>query len=914
MVDDHVDQNVIMVADQRAPDDFQPYSLENGMEGVSQAVSHINGVVEVADQLTMQDMSTLPTVSELTPETPQLGSNDISSSNKGSPVTPAGQETVIDLVDSDHVVVQNSTNDRLTEVVLITSESDDEGKLRSKNRKGRRQHNVKACIVNLVQEGRRHRKRLRKKHKTHPQVIAERILDHDLIDLTKQCTEPNAPCRYTTGQKRKQREPAKLATKSAAGDDPCHSDASTATESISISHINGSFSLDSSNFQSTVVVESSRGSAFPVSTATGLAVSPTTGGSNVDTRLNISFDGVRPENVTSRTITNGDGLLAGAIPVKIGFPDSVPEGLSSISDFLKKEKVAVSDRSFQGKSSATRSKSRMSLPKARSPDQRYPPRYHPGNLSEMWLKAESDRLSAADESDDESLLERRLKRYRKRARRIEDSDPQIAIKRPRTTSANVATYSDGTLDDANIESTPCPASSSDKDEEDDVDVGYQPLPLFGRAQVHQVPVRRFQKPTSTKRQPVNDKLYDVRANLFTGVEFAVVGCGQVSIWTSIPGKQTKMKRKWDLSKQMPLNPLVYAGIDLVHEPPDVFCCDWLYDEKEAKCHIAAGGSDGFLMVFDADSGEYKHLHSHGSHVNDIKTHPKDPLLFATASCDLSARLWNGKTGHVIAIFMTATEFQRMGLLSLAWHHTGKKLLVGEKDGTVRLWNTDTRSIRSAIAYSYQGQPSSLPPAAYYRGRINRTRRSSWKSSSSDRKDKQPASLAFEKIPIMSSPYVWHGYVDWVQWWGDLCLAKSTESCIRMFQPEIERRTKLSNTAKRVISQDIFYCHQFEYPEQDDHSLWFVRATLSPSGRYLAVGNMMGEIYIWDIPYLLQLSVADKIDDIAKKDDPTGRMRVVIGGPKKPVQIRALAFARDETILMAVTDDARIIRWDVIGTL
>ncbi|TPX69657.1 hypothetical protein SpCBS45565_g02307 [Spizellomyces sp. 'palustris'] len=602
MVADHVQQNVIMVAEQSAPDGFQSYSVENTVE----VVSHTNGIVEVADQLKTKDMSTLATVSEVTSETPQLGSNDSSSSNKRITEAPAGQETVIDLVDSEHVVSKNSTmTDRLAEVVFITSESDDEDKLRSKSRKGRRPHNVKACIVNLVQEERHHRKRLRKKYKTHPQVIAERIVDHDLIDLTQQSTETNATCRYVTGQKREEREPAKLATESAAGDDPCHSVASIATESLSISHVNGSFSLDSSNLQPNVVVESSSGSAFPVSSTAGLAGSRTTGDSNVHRQLSTLFDGVRPDSVPSRTITNSDGLLAGAIPVKIGFPDTVLDGLSSISDFLKAEKVAVCDRSFEGKSSATRSKSRMPLAKVRLPGERYPPRFHPGNLSEMWLKAESDRLSAFEESDDESLAERRLKKYRKRARRSQDSDPQIAIKRPRATSATVETHSDGTIDDTVIESTPCPASSSEKDEEDDVDVGYQPLPLFGRAQVHQMSVRRVQKSKFKKRQPVNDKLYDVRANMFTGVDFAVVGCGQVSIWTSIPGRQTMMKRKWDLSKQMPLNPLVYAGIDLVDEPPDVFCCDWLYDEKEAKCHIAAGGSDGFLMVFDADTGEYK---------------------------------------------------------------------------------------------------------------------------------------------------------------------------------------------------------------------------------------------------------------------------------------------------------------------
>lgn len=41
------------------------------------------------------------------------------------------------------------------------------------------------------------------------------------------------------------------------------------------------------------------------------------------------------------------------------------------------------------------------------------------------------------------------------------------------------------------------------------------------------------------------------------------------------------------------------------------------------------------------------------------------------------------------------------------------------------------------------------------------------------------SVAFEKIPIMSSPWVFHGHIDWVCWWGEFCLAKSSFGCIKV---------------------------------------------------------------------------------------------------------------------------------------
>ncbi|KAI8911309.1 WD40-repeat-containing domain protein [Powellomyces hirtus] len=327
--------------------------------------------------------------------------------------------------------------------------------------------------------------------------------------------------------------------------------------------------------------------------------------------------------------------------------------------------------------------------------------------------------------------------------------------------------------------------------------------------------------------------------------------------------------------------------------PDLFCCDWLYDVREKESFVACGGADGMLTVCSTLTGDYKHLYSHGYHVYDIQVHPTQSLIFATASADLSARLWNAKTGHLIAIFIPATEYQRAGLTTLSWRSDGSRLLVGEEDGTVRVWNTETLAIKKATEYSYIGQPSSIPLRSNPPG-----------PSYGKTPDIAAPPVAQERIPVLSTPWVIHNYVDWVRWWGDFAFAKGPEGNIMMFQFQVDRLPYLSPEAKARIGQEVLHMYQLDYNiTQESDLLWFVRAAISPSGRYLAVGHKGGQVIIWDIPNLIALGTKKRSTTSKGPRQKAWRVLTTLG----KAQIRALSFSNDEKTLIAIADTATIYR-------
>ena len=82
----------------------------------------------------------------------------------------------------------------------------------------------------------------------------------------------------------------------------------------------------------------------------------------------------------------------------------------------------------------------------------------------------------------------------------------------------------------------------------------------------------------------------------------------------------------------------------------------------------------------------------------------------------------------------------------------------------------------------------------------------------------------------------------------------------------------------------------------DCEIWFMRFSLDPAERQLALGNQAGKTVVWDL-------------DVA---DPGSIRQVTLGHTKCVSAVRQTAWSADGRMLITVCDDATVWRWDRVN--
>ena len=322
-----------------------------------------------------------------------------------------------------------------------------------------------------------------------------------------------------------------------------------------------------------------------------------------------------------------------------------------------------------------------------------------------------------------------------------------------------------------------------------------------------------------------------------------------------------------------------------------------HEERQQNSRvICVGGGAKEILIIDIETGtlQSKLTGCIGDildlkYINcECKTEQNHNLLCSAAGNEL--KLWNIDTNACIAVFADLYLSDPIELLTVAWHPTGSKIVAAgghiennQVEGIdennqnmfqIYIWNVlDSDRVHEAIIAS-----SHLPPGSNDRSRFNSLN---------------------ERFPASKHNDVHTNKVDCVAWVGDLILSKSVYDDIRLWKPLIPPSRIVNNRDTNTSS--MIEVQNFIYPGNDLYFLRFA-TSISDSTSILAVGNSLGQVFVWD---LHDIEHSPKI------------LRTVSTSGKKPKKnkpgathvIRGLAFSPNGNTLVGCDSNGDVFRWD-----
>jgi len=286
-------------------------------------------------------------------------------------------------------------------------------------------------------------------------------------------------------------------------------------------------------------------------------------------------------------------------------------------------------------------------------------------------------------------------------------------------------------------------------------------------------------------------------------------------------------------------------------------------KDEDKPALVFGGKHGIIRAIDPFTGKtHSTMLGHGDAVNEISYHPVWPSIIASASKDLTVRLWHVPSQTPIAIFGGFQGHQDQ-ILSLDFDYTGKYIVSGSMDHTLRLWNVGNDQIMARMK-SIVARPDNAPV--------------------------QPIEMHF---PCGASKDLHRNYVDCVKTVKSYIFSKACENCIIL--SKFGEFNDPSAGGSGVNGFETF-SQQVAELELPNSQLWFIRFGITvgpPLSSWIACGNDVGIVHIWD---LHSIPISKKSNyQISHRDFPT--------------VIRRIEFSPDGNIMIVVGEGGKISRCD-----
>ncbi|XP_018654559.1 putative embryonic ectoderm development protein [Schistosoma mansoni] len=296
--------------------------------------------------------------------------------------------------------------------------------------------------------------------------------------------------------------------------------------------------------------------------------------------------------------------------------------------------------------------------------------------------------------------------------------------------------------------------------------------------------------------------------------------------------------------------------------------------------VAAAGKRGVIRILCPSMASCPaSLVGHGSSINELRFHPRDPALLFSFSKDYTIRLWN-IASHVLVCIFGGAEGHRAEVLHGDLSLTGDLLLSAGMDHCVKIWRLNTPELANAVIDSFN-----------YRSRSN----------------PKPFPVLVQHFPEFSSRDVHGNYVDCARWFGSLVISKSCENSVTLWKPG-----GLDDSSANIPTPGVPTEHKTSIIHQlkaTDCNLWYIRFDIDLKNHVLALGTGTGpsRVYLWDLKYpenALNLPAQVLHFPTVSGVGPGGM-------PLSHSAIRQTRFADDGDILLCVGDNGLIVRFDKI---
>lgn len=358
------------------------------------------------------------------------------------------------------------------------------------------------------------------------------------------------------------------------------------------------------------------------------------------------------------------------------------------------------------------------------------------------------------------------------------------------------------------------------------------------------------KYTCHVKEDHKETIFSVQFNPFVNYDmFASVGSNRVTIYRIVD----------DI-----LRPIICFADPNVKEK--FYSCAWAIDQAQGETVLLAAGDLGIIRIITPSNPQsIKYLSGHGGPINDLKVSPKYRELVMSASKDYTIRLWNIRTEVCVAIF-GGVEGHRDEVLSCDFHSSGTRIISCSMDHSLKIWNL-TSDVIAAIEHS---------------------------KTFNDLTAKKSFPTIRKHFPTFSTRDIHRNYVDCVAWYGNFILSKSCEDKIVCWRPgKLESSIDLSLPARYTTDTTCTILENFEVKNCE---VWFMKFSIDSSMKYLALGNVVGKTYIFDL---------DSHDHDSKPVE-----KYILSHNKCQTAIRQTCFSNDASILICSCEDGTIWRWDL----